>query len=103
MTGKEFYEEGQKQLSASLKSTPYTHIHSEDVRVWVNKCYFIPAANLGYIPAILEMYDYYSFRNDFKECLHWIGQYRKVTKCSNGHLMRVFGIDCIKKSFRLWI
>ena len=44
MTGQELYDEGCQHLRCALEATPYTHIHSEDIRANVFANYILPAA-----------------------------------------------------------
>lgn len=95
MEGKELFEEGKARISRDLENTQFTHIHSEDIRKNILNNNYIPAAKQGYVPAILEVYDYYQSRNDYNECIYWVKQYKKITGCSNKELVKIFGIEMI--------
>ena len=95
MNGQELYDEGKLHLTKALENTQFTHIHSEGIRLDVLNQYFIPSAKLGYIPAIMEVYNYYISRDDNNECIYWIKQYKKATQCDYKKLVKVFGIKMI--------
>lgn len=95
MEGKELFEEGKSRFSRALENTQFTHIHSEDIRINILNDYYIPAAKQGYVPAILEVYDYYESHNDYNECIYWVKQYKKITGCSKKDLVKIFGIKII--------
>ena len=56
MNGQELYEEGKQLLARALENTPFTHIHSEDIRLDVLNQYYIPSAKFGYVPAKMDIY-----------------------------------------------
>lgn len=59
MDGQNLYEEGNQHLANALENAQFTHIHSEDIRLSILNQYYIPAAKLGCVPAIMEVYNYY--------------------------------------------
>lgn len=95
MESKELFEEGKAQFSIALENTQFTHIHSEDIRKDILNNYYIPAAKQGYIPAIMEVYNYYESRNDYNECIHWVKHYKKTTGCGYKELVKIFGMKII--------
>lgn len=95
MSGQELYEEGKNHLARALENTQFTHIHSEDIRLDVLKQYYIPSAKLGYVPAIMEIYNYYVLRENYSECMYWIKRYKEVTQCGYKQLVKVFGMKMI--------
>lgn len=93
--GQDLYEEGKHHLTKALENAQFTHIHSDDIRLSVLNQYFIPAAKLGCVPAIIEVYNYYASRKKHNECIHWIKQYKEVTQCGYKELAKVFGMKMI--------
>lgn len=78
MSGQELYEEGKNHLAKALENTQFTH-----------------TSNLGYVPAIMDAYNYYLSKKDYSECKHWVKQYKKVTQCGHKELATVFGMKMI--------
>lgn len=77
MNGQELYEEGKQLLARALENTPFTHIHSEDIRLDVLNQYYIPSAKFGYVPAKMDIYYYHLSRDDSNECIYCIKQHKK--------------------------
>lgn len=95
MSGQEVYEEGKNHLAKALENSQFTHIYSKDIWLDVLKNYYVPAANLGYVLAIMDTYNYYLSKKDYSECMHWVKQYKKVTQCGHKELATVFGMKKI--------
>lgn len=95
MNGQELYNEGKQHLAKTLENSQFTQIHSEDIRLSVLNQYYIPSAKLGYVPAIMEVFNYYASRKNYNECIHWIKQYKVITQCGYKELAKVFGMKMI--------
>ena len=96
MTGQELYDEGCQHLRCALEATPYTHIHSEDIRANVFANYILPAAKQDCLPAIKDVVDYYMGRKEYHEASQWIMRYKEIAKCGKMELLKVFGARILR-------
>lgn len=95
MDSAKLYEEGKTHLSRALDNTQYTHVHFVDIMDGIVKNYFLPAAQDGYPPAIIEVAKYYMERGEKAEGIAWAKEYKKLTKCSRLELIGLFGISML--------
>lgn len=99
MTGEELYFEGQERLSRQLGNAQYSGAHSQDIMRDVYANYTLPAAELGYPPAIKDVVDHCMARKDYIVTVKWLKKYKGFTGFSNMKMLTIFGPSIMKLAF----
>lgn len=95
MNAEQLYEEGCAYRSRALENTQFTHVHSVDIEEDVFNNYFLPSAQQGYPPAIVEVAKYYMKNGEKIEGISWAKEYRRRTDCSRMEMIGLFGASFI--------
>lgn len=102
MDPEKLFEEGQKSLARQLENSQYTHVHSLDIQNSIFEHYFLPSAEGGYPPAMVEVANHYLENGETMKAISWAQRYKKSTNCSLQDIAIKFGPMVMARMMTPW-